>query len=94
MSTQHTADKTDIEGPGGIEMTGGDLTPPQNAGALLDQVNDERRGEQQMQRRQMAGGVAEQTTTHSPSTSNLEGVPHPVSGRDTEAAEEKTAEQR
>lgn len=82
-SINHEA-ATEIEGPGGINMTGGDLTPHQNAGEKMDNANDERHGEQRMERRQMAGGVEQQTQVRNPSASNPDGMPDAIHGRDVE----------
>lgn len=73
---------TDIDGPGGIHLTGGDTTPPQNAGATLERATDERKGEQRMEKRQLAGAVEQQTQSHNPSLTNPDGLPNPVQGRD------------
>jgi hypothetical protein len=77
----------EMDGPAGIRMTGGDLTPHQNAGAVLENATDQRRGEQRMEARQMAGVVQQQTQAHNPSASNPEGLPNPVPGHLIENAE-------
>jgi molecular chaperone GrpE len=52
---------TEIGGPGGANVTGGDLTSPQDAGETLDENMAQRGDEQDMFRRQMEGEVETQT---------------------------------
>lgn len=75
----------EIEGPGGIKMTGGDLTPPQNAGETLATVNKERRDSQKMEERQLAGDVGQQRTSLRPSAADPEGMDETVQGQSVES---------
>lgn len=75
----------EIDGPGGIKMTGGDLTPPQNAGKTLATVNKERGDSQRMEERQLAGEVEQQNSALHPSSTNLEGTEEPVQGQSVES---------
>lgn len=86
--TKNTAHE--MPAPAGAEVTGGERTLPQNAGARLDDLNDQRHGESRMEKRQMAGGVESQTQHHRPSASAPgEGFPAAVSGDDTERTEDE-----
>jgi hypothetical protein len=86
--TKNTAQE--MPAPAGAEVTGGARTPPQNAGARLDDLNDQRHGERRMEGRQMAGGVESQTQHHRPSAANPEqGATAPVSGDDAEPVEDE-----
>jgi hypothetical protein len=84
---QYSAEEknSEIEGPGGIKMTGGDLTPPQNAGETLATVNKERRDSQKMEERQLAGDVEQQRTSLHPSAADPEGMDEPVQGQSVES---------
>jgi hypothetical protein len=73
-----------LDGPGGLQMTGGDLTPPQNAGETLDALNEQRHAEPRMEQRQQSGAVAQQTLAQKPSATNPEGVPDPIPGQPVE----------
>ena len=84
----HEDDKPELDGPGGLKMTGGDLTAPQDAGETLDAVNQERGGAQRMEERQQAGEVQQQNRSLRPSSSGLDGSPEPVQGQAVESSEE------
>ena len=75
-----SSDAAEIAGPGGIAMTGGDLTPPQNAGEKLETAMEDRKGEQRMERRQLAGQVEQQNQARNPSATDPDGMPDAVSG--------------
>ena len=84
-------EKPELDGPGGLKMTGGDLTPPQDAGETLDEVNKERGGAQRMEERQQAGEVEQQNRALRPSSIDLDGLPEPVQGEAVEPTEAKNA---
>ena len=68
---------------------GGERTPPQDAGAALEDVNEQRRSEPPMERRQMAGEVASQTQHQQPAAANPEsGFPAAITGEAVEQAED------
>lgn len=50
----------------GADVSGGDLTPAQDAGDAMEEVNDVRRKEQEVQQQQVAGEVDTQTKEHNP----------------------------
>ena len=84
--TKNTAQE--MPGPAGADVTGGERTSKQDAGARLEDLNDQRKGESRMEKRQLAGAVEAQTQHHRPSAANPEqGVPASVSGDDAEATE-------
>lgn len=53
--------QTEVAGPGGADLTGGDVTPPQDAEDAAEESTQVRVGEQEMQERQHSGEVAQQT---------------------------------
>lgn len=53
--------QTEVEGPGGADLTGGDVTPPQDAEVAAEDSAQTRIGDQEMQERQHNGEVAQQT---------------------------------
>ena len=59
-------------GYAGSDVTGGDLTAHQNAGAALDASVAQRGEEQQMLQQQIQGNVAQQTTDLKPSAADPE----------------------
>ncbi len=64
MSTDINEDKnnqTEVEGPGGANLTGGDVTPPQDAEVAAQESAQARIEEQEMHERQHNGEVAQQT---------------------------------
>lgn len=64
MSTDINEDKnnqTEVEGPGGANLTGGDVTPPQDAEVAAEESAQARIEEQEMHERQHNGEVAQQT---------------------------------
>ncbi len=84
--TKNTAQE--MPAPAGADVTGGERTEKQDAGARLDDLNDQRRGEGRMERRQVAGVVESQTQHLRPSAANPEqGSSAPVSGDDAEPTE-------
>lgn len=78
----------ELSGTDGQHVTGGDRTPKQNAGARLDELNDQRHGERRMEGRQMAGVVESQTQVHRPSASEPGGeFPTSVEGQIVDESE-------
>src|SRR4051812_28451515 len=66
----------EVAGPGGEEMTGGDITPEQDADAAMQENIDSRIGEVETWEQQGAGEVGNQTEHLKPSTNNPEeGMP-------------------
>ena len=61
-------------GYAGSDVTGGDLTAHQNAGAALDASVAQRGEEQQMLQQQIQGNVAQQTTDLNPHAEEPEGA--------------------
>jgi len=64
VSTDINEDKnnqTEVEGPGGANLTGGDVTPPQDAEVAAEESAQARIEEQEMHERQHNGEVAQQT---------------------------------
>jgi len=64
VSTDINEDKnnqTEVEGPGGANLTGGDVTPPQDAEVAAQESAQARIEEQEMHERQHNGEVAQQT---------------------------------
>ena len=71
------------------ENSDGEPTPKQDAGARLDDLNDQRHGERRMEGRQMAGVVESQTQVLRPSASDPGGgFPAAVDGDEVEQAED------
>src|SRR5690606_18718711 len=63
----------EVAGPGGAEMTGGDVTPAQDAGVASDAVNDTRGNAQRMEERQQAGEVGSQNEDLHPAAQDSSG---------------------
>lgn len=57
---------TEVAGPGGPNMTGGDLTGPQNAARASDEVTQMRGDSEKMEERQQNGEVAQQRDEFQP----------------------------
>jgi len=72
---------SEVEGPGGANVTGGDLTDPQDADEAMQENVDQRVGEEEMWEQQGAGDVGEQTQHLKPSHGNPEeGLPSNPTG--------------
>lgn len=71
----------EVAGPGGADVSGGDITAPQDAGEANEENNDMRIGEEDMWEQQEAGEVGEQTRHLKPSPGNPEeGLPENPTG--------------
>lgn len=57
---------TEVAGPGGADMTGGDVTKPQNAAKASDEVTQTRADSEKMEQRQQNGEVAQQRDEFQP----------------------------
>jgi molecular chaperone GrpE len=60
-SNQDNNNQTEVAGPGGADLKGGDVTPPQDAEAAAEENVQTRIGEQDIHERQHNGEVAQQT---------------------------------
>lgn len=65
--------QTEVEGPGGADLTGGDVTRPQDAGAAAEENNQARLDEQKMHERQHAGKVGQQNEELHPTAADSAG---------------------
>jgi molecular chaperone GrpE len=59
-----------VAGPGGANMPGGAVTPPQNAGEALDASNTERTQTSRVEGQQQAGRIEQQTVNQNPTASD------------------------
>jgi molecular chaperone GrpE len=83
----------EVDGPGGEGMTGGDITPEQDADAATQENIDTRVGEEEMWEQQVSGEVGSQTEHLKPSTNNPEeGTPPNPSGKENTGGASPTAE--
>jgi molecular chaperone GrpE len=74
----HSADaaKNEVAGPGGARMPGGEVTPPQNAGAALDESHAQRARTGEVEEQQQAGKIGQQTIHQNPTAGDPEnGLP-------------------
>lgn len=74
----------EVAGPGGANMTGGDVTPHQNAGEVADAATHERSEDQKMEERQAAGEVGKQREDLHPAAKDS------VGGNDSDGAGDGT----
>lgn len=82
----------EIAGPGGADVTGGDLTDPQDAEKAVQKNIDSRTEEQEMFRRQMEGEVGTQTQDLKPSPAHpKEGLPANPSGKENTGGADDSA---
>ena len=77
----------EMEGPAGAGVTGGDITPPQDAEAASEDHNRQRVADEKMEERQGAGEVDTQTEDLKPSAAQ------PEHGENSEADEDETSAQ-
>ena len=74
----------EMAGHAGSDVTGGDLTAHQDAGAAMDDSVAQRDDEQQMLQQQMQGNVAQQTVDLKPSAANpTSGLPSNPDGKES-----------
>lgn len=74
----------EVAGLSGADVTGGDLTPHQDAGDALEEVTQTRRGESAMWEQQQRGEVSTQTHDLKPSSANPEeGLPANPDGKES-----------
>lgn len=78
-------------GYAGSDVTGGDLTAPQDADAALDEMLTNRNDEQKMQQRQIKGEVAQQTVDLKPAAAHPEsGMPSNADGKENSGGANET----
>ncbi len=90
-AANNTSSAAEMDGPAGAGMTGGDVTPPQDAEAASEEHNQQRVADEEMKERQGAGEVDTQTDDLKPSAAQPEKDESEASSEDETSAQLKSA---